>query len=65
MDVEQLKIIMETLAQMGETGKDAFVWYLAIVYGGSLLKHMLWSGVFFSGLYLLAARLSQAINKVK
>lgn len=28
MDIEQLRLVMETLAQMGAHGKEAFIWWL-------------------------------------
>lgn len=28
MDIEQLKLVMDTLAQMGAQGKEAFIWWL-------------------------------------
>lgn len=62
---EELKIIMETLAQMGETGKDAFVAYLLIVYGTMIAKHFLWAGVFFTGMLILYKSIIKAIAKAK
>jgi hypothetical protein len=34
---EELKIIMETIGQLGQAGKDAFMWWLLIKYGMSYL----------------------------
>jgi hypothetical protein len=30
MQIEQLKLILDTLSKMGEAGQDAFIWYMIL-----------------------------------
>ena len=39
MGIEELKIVMETFQQMGETGKDAFIWYMIFKYA---MMYLMW-----------------------
>lgn len=40
--MEELKVIMEAISQLGAAGKEAFVWWLVIKYGVSSV--LLFSG---------------------
>jgi hypothetical protein len=52
VDIEQLKLILETLATMGESGKDAFIWWLVL---DKVLPVFGWI-VTFSGFIFIALR---------
>lgn len=45
MDVEQLKLIAETIKALGANGTSAFLWYLVFVYGSKIITGVLWAGV--------------------
>lgn len=65
MDIEQLKIIIEALSQMGQAGVGAFIWYMVIVYGTSLLKaSMGWAVAAFTVTCLYKA-VNRGISKAK
>jgi hypothetical protein len=34
---EELKLILETIAQLGAAGKEAFIWWLALTYGTKIV----------------------------
>lgn len=48
--MEELKLIIETVAKLGEEGKSAFIWYLFMTHG---LSTLCWLG-FFGALGALA-----------
>lgn len=39
--MEELKIVMEAIAQLGQAGKEAFVWWLVLTYGTKILTSMM------------------------
>ena len=41
MDLEQLKLILETIQSVGGDTKDVFVWYLVFCYGSEVLVSVL------------------------
>jgi hypothetical protein len=45
MDIEQLKIIVDTANSMGLETKNAFMWWLALEKGSTLLISLVWTGI--------------------
>ena len=58
MEMEQLKLIMETLTTMGEAGKDAFIWWLVL---DKLIPVIAWLLV-FSGFLLLVFYITRVLS---
>jgi hypothetical protein len=58
MDIEQLKLILETLRTMGEAGKDAFIWWILLDKALPVLAWLLT----FCGLIWLVLRIVGAIS---
>lgn len=50
MDIEKLKLIMDTLSAMGTAGKEAFIWWLAV---DRVLPFFLWLLAIPSVLYTI------------
>ncbi len=42
MDIDHLKMILETIESVGGDTKDVVVWYFALFYGAQILKYVLW-----------------------
>ena len=43
MDIEQLKLIIDTLNSLGENSKEAFIYWIIIKYGTTYLFGIIWS----------------------
>ena len=41
MNTEELKMVLEAIASLGESGKEAFIWWLALKYGAELLTSLM------------------------
>ena len=65
MDPETLKIITEAITKLGEQGTTAFIGYLAIVYGASLLKAMMGWGVAAFAIVSIYKVVDRGISKAK
>ena len=55
---EELKIIMDTIAQLGQSGKEAFVWYLVIKYA----LHYFTVLTFIAAVSFVAVRIVNAVR---
>ena len=47
MDIEQLKLIIDTLNSLGENSKEAFIYWIIIKYGATYLFGIIWSCIAF------------------
>ena len=45
MEIENLKLIIEMINTIGANSKDAFIWWLLIVYGKTYLFGLIWSAI--------------------
>lgn len=45
MNTEELKMVLEAISSLGAAGKEAFIWWLALKYGSSLVSMFLISAV--------------------
>lgn len=59
MNLEQLQLIMNTLSQMGEQGKEAFIWWLVL---DKALPYLAWLIILPMVLYAVF-RLARLITK--
>ncbi len=41
MNTEELKMILEAIASLGASGKEAFIWWLALKYGVGILTSLM------------------------
>ena len=64
MDVEKLKVIMEAMSGLGDNAVTAFVIYLSVVYGVSLVKSILGYSVVTAAIYVIYKVVDRALTKV-
>lgn len=55
---EELKIVMETIGQLGQAGKEAFIWWLVVNY----VLHYLTVGFFISVTGFVITRIVRAVR---
>jgi hypothetical protein len=65
MDVEQLKLIAETIKALGANGTSAFIWYLAFVYGSKIVTGVLWGGVVLTISHLGFKAMTRTVDAAK
>lgn len=59
MNAESIKLITEALSTLGASGKEAFVWWLAINYGLAYLLGLMWTAIGAFAVYRGANMLRQ------
>lgn len=60
MDIDQLKLILETVTSLGAEGKSAFIWWLVLDKG---IQALIWAG-FFTVFYRVAMAALTSIRSV-
>lgn len=60
MDIDQLKLILETVTSLGAEGKSAFIWWLVLDKG---IPALIWAG-FFTIFYRVAMAALTSIRAV-
>ena len=50
MDIENLKLIINALNELGANSKEAFMWWLVLTYGSTYLFGLIWS---FIAIYII------------
>lgn len=58
MDIEQLKLVLETIKGLGDSAQSVAIWYFVLDYGLSLLKHLAW----LTAIVLVVQRIVCAVN---
>jgi hypothetical protein len=53
MDIEQLKLILETVQGITGDAKSAAIWWMALHYGLQILNHLLVAGVIITVVLLI------------
>jgi hypothetical protein len=59
MNIEELKLILETISGVADGATDMVLWWIVLHYGGSLLVHLAWivllGCIAFGGLRFIAS----------
>ena len=45
MDIEQLKLIVDTISSLGVESKSAFIWWLVVSKIPAIIFGLIWSGI--------------------
>lgn len=61
MNIEELKLVLQTVAQLGETGKEAFVYWLFL---DKLVPYIAWPAV-IAGIAFTAYRIATRLTASK
>ena len=55
---DELKIIMDTIAQLGQAGKEAFIWWLIVKYALNYLSVMFCISAIVVGVRIVVGRIA-------
>jgi len=53
MDIEQLKLVLETVKGITDDATSVAIWYMVLHYGGAILSNLLVIGGLLTGVYLV------------